>query len=636
MVVEKELLPFLEWLAGSSLQWLVVVLCLIAVAGVVGLLVVTLRYGPVRGLSIVGSTVSGGVVDLVKISPRRVWALTWLAFWESIRRRVVVVFAVFVLLLLVAGWFLDPGSVAPARLYMSFVLGATTFLVLLLALFLSVFSLPTDIRNRTLHTVVTKPVRASEIVLGRILGFILVGTALLAVMSVVSFLFVVRHLEHTHPLPAENLQPVGEAKDGKPRALAGRTDVRRNHWHNVYIDPSGNGRVDPECSHSHTLEAIESDGKTTYRVGGTEDMFLARVPIYGKLRFCDPNGVDKERGINVGDEWVYRSFIHGQSKASAIWTFKNVGEDQFPEELPIQMNIEVFRSHKGTIEKTVLGGLSLRNPKTGLTVEVHVFRAKEFVPLTLWVPRKITKPASTQMIARKVETPEGIEYRPAREESLDKRLLKNADGTDRKSFDLFEDLVSDGEVEVWLKCLEGGQYFGAGQPDLYLLAHDAWFGANFFKGYVGIWLQMVLITGFGVMFSTFLSGPVAMLATGGVMLSGFFKDALLELARGPKYGGGPFESFVRLITQNNMMSPLEPGLKTTVIQVADQVSELALRVIGAVIPAFPEFDYSTRVASGFDVSWDPWIFVPLVRALAFLVPLFVAGYFFLKTREVAR
>ncbi len=58
-------------------------------------------------------------------------------------------------------------------------LTATSYLVLLLALFLSAFSLPADIQSRTLHTVVTKPVRPSEIVLGRILGFTIVGTALL-------------------------------------------------------------------------------------------------------------------------------------------------------------------------------------------------------------------------------------------------------------------------------------------------------------------------------------------------------------------------------------------------------------------------------------------------------------------------
>ena len=55
-------------------------------------------------------------------------------------------------------------------------MAATTYLVLLMALLISTFSLPTDMKNRTITTVVTKPVHTSEIVLGRIVGFTIIGT----------------------------------------------------------------------------------------------------------------------------------------------------------------------------------------------------------------------------------------------------------------------------------------------------------------------------------------------------------------------------------------------------------------------------------------------------------------------------
>ena len=75
-----------------------------------------------------------------------------------------------------------------------------------MALFISAFSLPTDIKNRTIHTVVTKPVRSGEIVLGRIVGFTLIGTALLVIMGVCSYVFVVRSLDHTHEIRAGRYQ----------------------------------------------------------------------------------------------------------------------------------------------------------------------------------------------------------------------------------------------------------------------------------------------------------------------------------------------------------------------------------------------------------------------------------------------
>ncbi len=66
----------------------------------------------------------------------------------------------------------------------------TSYLVLLLGLFLSCFSLPTDIKNKTIHTIATKPVRSTEIILGRILGFTAVGTMLLVAMGLLSYVFV--------------------------------------------------------------------------------------------------------------------------------------------------------------------------------------------------------------------------------------------------------------------------------------------------------------------------------------------------------------------------------------------------------------------------------------------------------------
>ncbi|MDZ4248407.1 MAG: hypothetical protein U1D32_04005 [Patescibacteria group bacterium] len=75
---------------------------------------------------------------------------------------------------------LRTGYREPGKLFFSFVLMTSTYLVLLIALLLSVFSLPNDFKSKTIYTVVTKPVRAGDIVLGRIMGFTLVGTVLLS------------------------------------------------------------------------------------------------------------------------------------------------------------------------------------------------------------------------------------------------------------------------------------------------------------------------------------------------------------------------------------------------------------------------------------------------------------------------
>lgn len=632
MVLEQEIPRFAEWIDGAVLKWLMALGALAVAALVIGLIFAILRRGPLRGVANVANAIFAAVADVFRMSPRRVGALTWLAVKESIRKKVVVGVAVFIFVLMLAGWFLDPGSTNPGRLYLSFVMTATSYLVLLLALFLSVFSLPGDMKTKTLHTVVTKPVRHSEIILGRIIGFTLVCTALLAFMGALSYAFVVRGLYHQHTLTATDLQPVtgAAAADEAGVPLLGRTSEVHGHSHEVYVDPSGATRTRQENGHSHKIEVIDSGETVEYRVGAPEGVLVARVPIRGKLRFRDTNGIDKEKGINVGDEWTYRSYIQGGTDAAAIWTFDGLQESDFPgERIPLEMTLGVFRTHKGDIEREVTGGLSLRNPDTGLTVEIEIFESKEFITQKLWIPKHIVKYSNRQMVSQRVETPQGIRVTPP-EMELDYGLAQQSE------FDLFDDLVTpDGRLEIWLQCLEPGQHFGAAQPDLYLRAGDASVPLNFVKGFYGIWLQVLVVTSFGVMFSTFLSGAVAMIATIGVLVAGFFTDYLMQLGVGPEYGGGPFESFRRLVYQDNMMTELTPGLGTDLVKMSDRLTQPLLQGLAVIMPPFDEFSCANFVANGFNIPPD-FILTRTLTAIAFFLPLFLIGYLFLRNREVAR
>ncbi len=632
MVLEKEIPAFLSWILPAALGWLIVVGALVAAALVLAVVFATIRRGPVRGITSVFNAVVATFVDVFSMSPRRIMALAWLAVKESIRKKVVVAVAVFIVVLMLAGWFLDPNSTNPGRLYLSFVMTTTSYLVLLLALFLSVFSLPGDMKSKTLHTVVTKPVRHSEIILGRIIGFTLVCTALLVVMGALSFGFVIKGLDHGHTLASADLHPAsGEAAEGGENVpLVGMTSNEHGHRHEVYVDPSGATRTRLENGHTHTVTVEGSGDTATYRVGPPEGVLVARVPIRGTLRFRDPKGFDKDEGINVGDEWFYRSYIQGGTDAAAIWSFSGLKESDFPgERVPLEMTLGVFRTHKGEITREIQGSLSLRNPDTGLMVEIEIFESKEFITQKLWIPKHINEVSYSQVISRRVPRENGMEFIPP-EDQLDKTLAKKSE------YDLFQDLITpDGCVEVWIQCIEPGQHFGAAQPDLYLRAGDASVPLNFVKGFYGIWLQVVIVTSFGVMFSTFLSGAVAMVGTIGVLIAGFYAEQLVELGVGPKYGGGPFESFRRLVAQDNVMTELAPGLGTDLVKMADKILQPGLQGMSMILPPFKDFGCAAFVANGFDIPGD-FILTRTVMALGFFVPLFIIGYLFLRNREVAR
>jgi ABC-type transport system involved in multi-copper enzyme maturation permease subunit len=489
---------------------------------------------------------------------------------------------------------------------------------LILALFMGSFSLPADIKNRTITTIVTKPVRSSEIVLGRILGFTLIGTVLLAVMGIASYLFVVRSLSHTHKFTAEDLTVAGGVVKEDTRAgVIGRTKLAQNHRHDVILNDNGEMETDVKHGHKHHVTMTTgADGKQEFTVGPHEDLLTARVPVRGKLRIIDRDGNFKEKGISVGKEWDYRGFIDGGTLAKAIWTFDGVDENSLfhdrPEEergLPLEMTIRVFRTHKGNIEKGIQSLLWLENPDSHTASEPQIFPTKDAETNLRFFPRELRK----------------------------KKAAEND-----PPIDLFKDLVHNGQIEVHLQCVEAGQYLGMAPPDLYIRAGNASFELNFFKGYLSIWMQMVLVLAIGVMFSTFVSGPVAMVATLGCIVMGFFSEtintlfrSLMENNRKLMPGGGPVESFIRTITQKSITADYEDS---TGIQIVYWIDKIALNIMKAftnLLPDFNTFSNVNFVASGFDIPGD-LVLQQLTKMVVFVFAAFLAGLVFLRMREVAQ
>jgi hypothetical protein len=155
------------------------------------------------------------------------------------------------------------------------------------------------------------------------------------------------------------------------------------------------------------------------------------------------------------------------------------------------------------------------------------------------------------------------------------------------------------------------------------------------KGYLGIWFQMVILTCFGVMFSTFLSGPVAMFGTLIVYLVGTFKEFLIGVATGLEPGGGPIESMLRMVTQKNLMVDLDMGpVIDWLVPKIDAVIMFFVWVAARVFPDFGSFNTSRFVAYGYNID-ENLLAQHCLITLAFVLVLSVYGYFFLKSKEIA-
>ncbi|MDO4568991.1 MAG: hypothetical protein Q4D38_01240 [Planctomycetia bacterium] len=657
MVVEQNYPAFLEWFPWAFISWLTLLAILFLGLAFVGFLFSGLRLGPKKAFLLILQICKQVAADVVFVSPRRIGALATLTFKEAVRKKIVVGFIIFILIILFAGMFLDPTSPRPAQLYMGFIFNATGYLTILLILLLAAFSLPSDLQKKTIHTIVTKPVRTSEVILGRIVGFVLLGTALLLPMGVISYVFVVRSQSHTHVLSLEELQTIpGNYADGVSAPLQGKTSLARNHQHEVYIPPGGDSvQVSPKNEHTHSATVYtDADGRKRYRLGPPEDMFAARVVQYGALNYLDQRGVQTDKGINVGDEWEYRSFIAGATEAAFIWQFEDVTPERFPDGLPIEMVLEVFRTHKGEISRRVLGAIFVRNPETGLTLQVETYESQENEVAAFKIPRNIDLSAGNedrQTALRAKVVPVRL---PGREKETQVYPPENQcdfAGEGKVQFDLFEDFVApesvrwaeDGRsvtrkntIEIWVRCLERGQYFGAAQKDMYIRSSDASFAWNFVKGYLGIWLQMTIVAVYGVMFSTFLSTPVTILATLVIILGGYFHHFLNSLGMGTLLGGGPFEAAIRVFTQENLTIELDMNTAEIYIsRMIDSVFQGVVWVIAHLIPDFGKFDCSGFVSQGFNIPFSVTL-VNFATVLGFAIPIYIVATLLMKMREIER
>jgi hypothetical protein len=185
-----------------------------------------------------------------------------------------------------------------------------------------------------------------------------------------------------------------------------------------------------------------------------------------------------------------------------------------------------------------------------------------------------------------------------------------------------------------MRCIDPAQYFGMARRDLYMHAADLPFGANFFKGYFDLWLKMMIAIAFGTMFSTFLNGPVALLAAVACMIVGFVSDFIFKLAVGDLQGGGPIESLYRVIRQDNTSVDLGLGRAESVMKLFDVVFLQSLKALANMLPNFSWFDTIPYVAYGMNIDANK-IMQHCTAAAAYCIVALLIGYFFLKTREIA-
>ncbi len=598
------------------------------------------------------------IPEVFAMRSRRLYAIAKQSVTEATRRMWApwVVIVLFAVILAFTHWFLPASQQRPAELGRIYVGTLTLLCMLLLTVMVTVLaplSLPQDIQMQTIYTVVSKPVRRLELILGRIIGYMAIVSALTLVFGGVSLLYLSRNIGGTINEIEAQASKIQETDPDRARVLSEQADQLRTRM-------------------------------------------SARLPVKGSLTFVDSRGTPQIKGIDVGQELEFRSHIEGATEAAAIWTFGGSVVDPIDPKLRLNRQIPVDSLLKpGTIEAienqaailqysinfgerrskdsnvSAAEGARIATESTQAATQIQQLRAEsqkktaEFddlfakakvadaakkpeeaddlrrqaaalhsppVPMEMtFTIYRTTKGRVGEPVYAEVEvenprtnTPKFRTTFPIREYYTNKRNLPSSY------------LVGSlGDLRVTIRCKSPTQYLGMAESDFYLLADAGNFGTNFFKGLLGIWLQASVLTTIGVFAGTFLSWPVALLFTIAFFVAGHAAFAVLrDFFLQTVVGGGPFESLIRLLTHDNQMTELAGTPGVVVAKTLDAVVMPVMSRMVYLIPNLASLDVSNTVAEGFAVT-GPLVLQNSMIALAYVVPFSIFGYFILKNREVA-
>jgi ABC-type transport system involved in multi-copper enzyme maturation permease subunit len=522
------------------------------------------------------------IKDCTQLSARRIGALTRLTFLEAVRRRVLWGFLIIlVLFLFPPKWFLLIKPEDEIRINISLIHTGVNLVLLLAAVALAAFSIPTDIRNQTIHTIVTKPVQKFEIVLGRFLGFL----GLLTLVMVLVFAFGLLMLV------SSRISPEARAESMKAR-----------------VPIFGELRFQGPPGSNFRGESVGREWEyRRYVPGGVASPYRALWYF-----------LDLDRGL-VQRDWVDCEF--------AFDIFRTTKGE---ENRAVEASFFVFTHHvmddasiAARYQERTKGILPTASP-TGNQAERRAWSELEKIVGELGYYEFRNKPV-TDYHTDSIPIPRAL-------------FVKALEGEPKPSVDSRGNQRPGPRVVVSVRCDSRTQYLGVAKYDLYLLSSEGNFYWNYFKGAAGIWLRLCLMLGVAITCSTYLNGLVSFLVTGVLALLGFFRMFIILMVAAISSdlpNPGPADSLRKLISNESLGAApdtLNPTYQAA--KAADDVFRWTMRRVINVIPNMERFTWSDFVADGFSVPNED-LFWCFLETFGYLSLWAVLGHYLIKWREVA-
>jgi ABC-type transport system involved in multi-copper enzyme maturation permease subunit len=506
---------------------------------------------------------------------RRIFALAKLSFKEAIRSRVLYAFSFLLVLFLFGSWFIPHKPEDEVRSYVGVVYWVMKVLLLVAAVVLTAFSLPKDIRQQTIHTIITKPVERFEIILGRFLGFASLMTLVLLIMTTLSVLYVLRSID---PEAAEETLKAREPLYGELR------------YENT-SDTNKATNVGREWDYRSYITAVAPNQPPQYAVWD-----FASIP--GSLA----------NRKTVRCEFTFD--IYRTTKG-----FENRGvscEFQFQ-----TANFDKTQRDKYNEARSRL----LAQPNRPPDADIDNQFAEEYGFYI--VPAKDITDYHTQHI----DVPAGL-FRNALQSQSAARSAKGGGETTPP----LQVRVRCRSQTQYVGMAKYDFYWRLDDPQSG--GQKLAFALNFYKGIFGMWLILCLVVGLAVALSTYLSGVITLLLVAMLYLGGVTRPFIASLAEGSAAGGGPMEALVRLSTRQVALIPLEESTAAKVATTSDYGFRGFMYVILHLIPDVDRYDLTNYVSDGFNIPLTQLLLDGGALVL-YLLPWIILAYYLIKWREIA-
>ena len=205
-----------------------------------------------------------------------IWAVATNTIKQALRMKVAAVFIILLIVLLPAmGLTVTGDGTWKGRLqtFVSYGLSLTSLSLCLLTIIVSIYSVASDIEQRQIYTVITKPIRRFQFLLGKLLGVILLDMVLLGLFSAIIYTITIYTPNFLNVTETERIQANNEFFTARAALNVPEVDVSKE-VEDVYQKLKISNELPDNVSHEEIIAEITKQQQLAKRAAGVGQVLV--------------------------------------------------------------------------------------------------------------------------------------------------------------------------------------------------------------------------------------------------------------------------------------------------------------------------------------------------------------------------